>query len=381
MTDQLSDDLDTPGPPPTAAAAPGHPPRPGAVLGLVVGAIVLVTGLGVAIVTGREAAQAADDARDIRSDGVAPFDVGHGDLITALQDERNFAVTHMLGFEGALALPVSDNDDARARTDEALAELRARIDEQTAVVADAYAPASEGLAGVAGLRDRVDAVPVADRSARNTDLAQTVFEEYSTHIDALFDASSESVAAVADPFTRRGLILVDLGAEQVELTARLRRALLVASIDGGLDTPDEIAEVAANLPGLRENEAAIEAQATGDFQVHADALLASDEVRELPQIADSALATGQVHVGELLSSVSVGDPEASGYAAFRDGITDTILDGRHDLEAAATARQRRYTLIAVAAAVIAIAAFVVVVLAAGAVARSRAPRPASHLTM
>ena len=381
MTDQLSDDLDTPGPPPTAAAGPGHRPRPGAMLALVVGAIVLVTSLGVAIVAGREAAQAADDARDIRSDGVARFDVGQGDLIAALQDERNLAVTHMLGFEGALALPVSNNDDARARTDEALAEFRARLDEQTAVVADAYAPASEGLAGLADLRERVDAVPVADRSVRNTDLAQTVFEEYSTHIDALFDASRESVAAVADPFTRRGLILVDLGSEQGELTTRLRRALLVASIDGGLDTPDEIAEVAANLAALRENEAAIEAQATGEFQVHADALLASDEVRELPQIADSALATGQADLGGLLGSVGVGDPEASDYAAFRDGITDAILDGSHDLEAAATARQRRYTLLAVAAAVIAIVAFVVVVLAAGAVARRAHAAPASHLTM
>jgi len=75
------------------------------------------------------------------------------------------------------------------------------------------------------------------------------------------------------------------------------------------------------------------------------------------------------------SSVSVGDPEASGYEAFRDGVTDVMQDGRHDLEAAATARQRRYTLLAVAAAVVAIVAFVVVVMAAGAVARSRTPRP------
>jgi Nitrate and nitrite sensing len=341
----------------------------------VVGAIVLVTSLGVAIVAGREAAQAADEARDIRSEGVTPLDVGQYDLITALQDERNLAATYMLGFGDVLALPVSDNDDARARTDEAMADPRARIDEQTGVVADAYAPASEGLAGLADLRAQVDAVPVGDPSARNADLAQTVFEEYSAHTRALFDASTVSVAATDDPFTRRGLTLVDLGSEQVELTALLRRALLLASINGGVDSPDEIAEVAANLAALRDNQAAIEEQATGDFQVHADALIASDEVRQLPQIADTALATGQVGVGELIGSVSIGDREASGYAAFRDGVTDVIRDRRYDLEAAASARQRRFTLPAVAAAVVAIVAFVVVVTAAGAVARSRAPRP------
>jgi hypothetical protein len=373
MTYQFSDGPDAPGPRPTAEAAPGRPRRPGALPALVVGAIVLVTSLGVAIAAGREAARAADEARDIRSEGVTALDVGQHDLIAALQDERDLTATSMLGFEDVLALPVGDSDDARARTDEALADLRARIHEQTGVVADAYAPASEGLAGLADLRARVDAVPGGDPSAR-LDLARMVLEEYSTHIRALLDASTESAVATDDPFTRRGLTLVDLGSEQIELTALLRRALLLASVSGGLDSPDEIAEVAANLAALRDNQAAIEEQATGDYQMHADALVASDDVRRLPQIADTALATGQAGVGDLIGSVSIGDREASGYAAFRDGVIDVMRDRRHDREAAASARQRRFTPPAVAAVVVAIVAFVVVVTAAGAVARSRARR-------
>ena len=90
-------------------------------------------------------------------------------------------------------------------------------------------------------------------------------------------------------------------------------------------------------------------------------------------MVDAALETGQVSVTDLLPDPPpVGRPEVSGYAAFREGVTDTLAILRDEQVTEAESRRQRFALLAVAAALAAASALVAVMPAAGAHARSRA---------
>ena len=261
-------------------------------------------------------------ARRVRQQtALAESTVGPLSLLSVLEDERNAAAVYAMGQEEAVSLPVEDNAEARARVDAAISAFRAEINDPRRQHRPGLRTALDQLDQLDGLRATIDAVPDDERSLANIEVVTATFDGYSAIMDSFFDANKRVALAIDDPELRRAAELTDLSARQTDLLARLVRDLLLAAVGGdapdGLRQPSEIASVSRLLGQLRSNEQLIRTKATGEFEPLADALFADESVQRFPELVDSAIATGEVPLDEVLTHSAGEDPETFGYTVFR----------------------------------------------------------------
>ena len=84
--------------------------------------------IAMGVVTFLEVASVADEAREVREQtDLATATIGPNGLITALQNERNWASAQLVGVDQTLALEVTGYDETRAETDAALADLEGEL--------------------------------------------------------------------------------------------------------------------------------------------------------------------------------------------------------------------------------------------------------------
>ncbi|HEY3000343.1 MAG TPA: nitrate- and nitrite sensing domain-containing protein, partial [Acidimicrobiales bacterium] len=310
------------------------------------------------VVTSLEVVQSAGDAHTVREQtDLAEAAVGPLSLLSLVEDERNASAVYLLGQEENVSLPVEDRAAARDATDDAVADFRSQVDGRGGAVATAYAPALDQLDALGDLRANIDAVPADSRNLYNVDTVITSFDGYSAIMDAFFLANKRVALAIDDPDLRRGAELTDLSARQTDTIARLVRDLLLSTVGGdspdGLNSPPEIEDVARLLSQLRANEQLIVTKATGTYRPLAEALFSAEEVVKFPEIVDQALATGKVDLDGVLTYSAGTDPKTFGYTVFRKAATAELSQTADRLEAAATARQRWFGVLAIFAVVLA----------------------------
>jgi hypothetical protein len=95
-----------------------------------------------------EVTNTSREVSDVRSQTeLATATIGPTGLITSLQNERNWAVTELIGQQEQVTLEVTGYPETRAQTDEALEEFRDAVERKGGDIERAFAPALEGLSG------------------------------------------------------------------------------------------------------------------------------------------------------------------------------------------------------------------------------------------
>jgi signal transduction histidine kinase len=308
------------------------------------------------IVTALEVYQSADEARDVRDQtDLAEASIGPASLLSLIEDERNAAGVYMLGAEDLFALPVEDNAQARAATDEAVADFREEVESLGGEVEAAYGPALDAMDGIGELRDRIDSYE-GPRNLQNIGPTTEIFDAYGPFMAPFFDANKQVALSIDDPELRRGAELVDLSSRQTDLIAQLTRDLLLAAIAGDtkLNQPEEVSAVAGRLGQLQSNEDLIKTKATDDYELLSGSLFHSEEVEEFPEVVEGALETGTVDVDGVIRYSAGEDPDTYGYTVFRRAVTDQLASKADQLESDAVARQRAYLVLAALALAVAI---------------------------
>ncbi|HET6664723.1 MAG TPA: ATP-binding protein, partial [Acidimicrobiales bacterium] len=300
------------------------------------------------IVTALEVYQSADEAREVRDQSaLAEASIGPASLLSRLEDERNAAGVYLLGAEDAFALPVEDNAQARAATDQAVADFREQVQSLGGEVEAAYGPALDAMSGIGELRNRIDSFDGA-RNFANIEPTIELFDAYGPFMAPFFEANKRVALAIDNPELRRGAELVDLSSRQTDLIAQLTRDLLLAVIGGDnkLNQPAEVSAVAGRLGQLETNKDLINTKATGDYAFLAGSLFHSQEIRLFPKVVEEALETGNPDIDGVIRYSAGEDPETYGYTVFRTGVTDELTSTADDLESTAADRQRAYVVLA-----------------------------------
>jgi hypothetical protein len=217
------------------------------------------------VVAGLEVLQSTREANEVKEQtDLATASVGPSGLITSLQNERNYASLWLLGFEGAVELPVENFDEAKQATDDAIAGFRADIESKGSEVEETYASALDTLDGLTELRQQVDTYE-GKRDTSNTGTSDPNFVGYTEMVAGLFDANTQVALAIDDPVLRRGVELTDLASRQTDVIARTIRSLLLPGVTGNtlLDTPPELAEASGLFSQVVENESQVHSLVAG----------------------------------------------------------------------------------------------------------------------
>ena len=314
------------------------------------------------LVTLIEVTNVAADAREVRDQtGLATATIGPNGLITALQNERNWAAAQLVGVDQDLAMDVSGYEQTRADTDAALAEFEAGLDERSPAARSAYDSAIGNLSELEDLRAEIDGyVATTTPSLANMPLTTGVFDQYTALISQFFGGMSRISVAMDDPELRQGARLMEAVSRQLETVPQLTNALaLPASVpsgpgdEPGVNHPEEIAKV-ARLENAFRRQAETLRTPTGAYAELAAENFPEQFDQTLADQTALALSTGKVDLPALLAGLDMPDLDET-YLGYRDAVA-TALAGRADeLNEAATSRQQRF------------AALMVVTLAAAAV--------------
>lgn len=327
-------------------------------------AVLLAMSLLATVFVGLAAWGATQDLADVRED----LDTMAGpalasDLVTGLQDERNYAAGYILGFENALELPVDSMDEATGATDDALAALRSQVERRGGDLAAAYGEVLGGIDGsLADLRQTVDGIS-GERGQNLTSVSEPLYAGYSTLIDNLMGAGDSMALAIDDSELSRGVRLHQLALAQPALVAYIQRGLVLAGVGpgGSVDTAEEVASISAYKAELEANETEIASLATGTY---ADAAVNRQDAAALSEyldVVDSSIQGGVVPIAEVLTATSTNGALTQHYAAMSDAVKSTLAERADDLEQEAKSRRLLWFALA-GASLAAVAAALLVVL-------------------
>jgi Nitrate and nitrite sensing len=305
---------------------------------VVVGALLVAATLAVL-----GALDASRDLKDARRDVATAGGSGRArELVTAVQDERNFATAYLLGFENALVMPVASVDEGAAATDEALAAFRSEVERTGGDLADAYGPVLSDLdASLPGLRQSV-AEASGPRDLSRTGVSDPIYAGYTDLVGALLTADDAVTLAIDDPDLRRGAHLLNLAATQPMVVGRLVRGLMIAGVgpdNGLLDTPDEITPVARDYAALQANEAELASLAVGEFEPATSELADSGSFAELSSVIETSLEGQVVPIATLLVIAGEDGELLERYAGFEDAVLTRFEARAEDLESEAETRR------------------------------------------
>jgi signal transduction histidine kinase len=309
------------------------------------------------LVSALEVAQSASDSsRTEEQTDLATASIGPGGIITALQNERNYGSVYILGYDGALQLPVASLDEAASETDDAVASFRAEIESKGGRVERTFAPALADIdEQIDGLREAPRSLDPDDPEARkptNTELSDPYFTGFTELINTLFMANGQVALSIDDPTLRRGVELTDLATHEIENVALLTRVVLLAGVSDQLNEPGEIAEAAGLLGRVNDTYDDIEDLGTGRFRDAASAALETFDTSGYVGLIEQAIAEDTVPLPEIISSLSREDDE--GFNGFRTEVNNEITARADELKSDAAASQRLYLLLAALALFVAV---------------------------
>ena len=214
---------------------------------------------------GFEAVSATSDAREVREQAeTARAALGPGSLVISLQTERNLAGVTLLGLEGAVDLNADTNDEARAATDDSLAELQVEVADASTDVQSAFSPTFDALRELGAIRDDIDAYEgPQDLSAY--EVASETFDTYSAVLGTVYDTTSRLATALDEADLRNGVEIIDAGARQSEASAQIVRWVLISQLTGQQDVPEVRRQVTEWVERSSTEEDAMFDRMVGDY--------------------------------------------------------------------------------------------------------------------
>jgi signal transduction histidine kinase len=301
--------------------------------------------LALVLVTVVEVVKSSDEVRDTKAQtGLARITVGPTGLITALQNERIWAVVELIGYQDDVSVPVEGYERTRAETDEAVDRFRAEVGDVGGAATRAYAPALDGLDALQQLRDEIDTSENA-RRIENVPFANDMFSRYADLIMPFLDSGSQVAMSIDDPDLRLGVELVDTTSRQIEVLADLVRSALVTAVStGGLNEPHEVTHLGMLQATFNRNASLIEASGGRYASIVADHFPA--ELNDgLNAQLDAAISTGRVDVAGLLGAINV--PDDLSYPGLQRLVSAALFDRADEINGSANARDNWFIALAV----------------------------------
>ena len=193
----------------------------------------------------------------------------------------------MLDAQDQFALPVEDNAEARAATDEAVADFREQVQSLGGEVEAAYSPALDAMSGIGELRDQIDSFE-GTRSFANIEPTVEIFDAYGPFMAPFFEANKQVALAIDNPELRRGAELVDLSSRQTDLIAQLTRDLLLARHRRRRQAqqPGEVSAVAGRLGQLEANKDLIRPRRPATTRCWPRRCLHAEEIQLFPEVVE-----------------------------------------------------------------------------------------------
>jgi signal transduction histidine kinase len=308
--------------------------------------------IAVGLVTLIEVVSVADEASDVRQQAqLATATIGPKGLITALQDERNYATAQLVGVDKTLPLTVTGYPESRGATDAALADFEGELDKLTDAARTAYTPALEGLAALQELRAEIDVEAAKPNlGLDNIGLTTGIFYRYTDLIEPFFGGMSRISIAMDDPELRQGAELMETVTRQLETVPQLTNSLVMpASVPtapgdrAGINAPTEIATLADSHDTFRRQAEALRA-ASGAYADLAAEWFPEEFTAAIDAAVDQGITTGAIDVEATLATLntSPGDESHLPYIGYRDAVARAIEDRADEITDEAVSRQRRF---------------------------------------
>jgi hypothetical protein len=263
-----------------------------------------------------EVKRAGDRADEVEAETeLATATVGPGSLISSLQNERSFTGLDQLGLAGAIDLPVTSLEEARAATDAAVVGLTQFVGERGEAVAEQFAA---GLAAVesdlATLRADIDASTI-EHGITNVDFPNELFERYTAIINVLLNDSAGFALDIDDANLRNGSELVGLSMQVYELGSRAVRDVLMAGLTANQEMPLRLS--VARLRAARDQLVEqIMARSHGPYEGLPEARVLDPRIDEQNAILDQYPEQGISDIPAL--TLTIQSSETSGFLALRN---------------------------------------------------------------
>jgi signal transduction histidine kinase len=284
--------------------------------------------------------------------------IGPTGLMSALQDERNWASVELIGQDGAVTLEVTGYDDTRTATDAAVAEFKAEVERKGGEVAEAYQPALEALDDLPAIRSDIDA-NTDPRAFTNNDFADTIFRRYAGLITPFHEGNTRLALNVDDPELRQGAELIDLVSRQIETSAELIRSIIQSALP-----PDpavsraEIREISGLADAYRRHAAEIAGGARGPYRKVVEDHANTQWNQQLLAAADRASIDTKVDINQVLEVSNV--PVDMSLNKFSDLVAERLASVADDLASSAGQRVQLFRALAALALLVAVLAIWIV---------------------
>jgi signal transduction histidine kinase len=283
--------------------------------------------------TTREAQQELDQT------DLATASQGPSGLMTALQDERNWASIELIGQEDFIEPEVAGYDETRRLTDQAIDDFQAEVDEKGGVIAEAYQPALDGLVDLEQIRADIDANEGPKTLDGNGHFTNNIFQRYANLIAAFHQGNTRVALALDDRDLRQGAELVDAISREAETLVQLEAEIIRAVLPPDPEiTRDEIRRIADFGDTFRRLAQTITEGGRGPYREVVEAQNPTSWNELLLQAADDAVVRKQVDVNGILSNVAAQEDQGQSWFKFQDEVAEVLVVQAE--EAADAARQR-----------------------------------------
>jgi len=313
--------------------------------------------IAVGLVTLIEVISVANEANDVHEQAeLATAAIGPKGLITALQDERNFAAANLVGVDSDLPMAVNGYPESRGMVDTRLAEFQADLDSLPADAQAAYAPALEGLDALAEMRADIDVEAAKPGlSLENIGLTTQYFDKYTALIEPFFGGMSRISIAMDDPELRQGAELMEVVTRQLETIPQLANHLIMPAnlatgpddtAGPGINSPAEIAKLADSHDTFHRQAEALRT-AAGPYADLAAEWFPEEFTEAIDAAVDQAINTSRIDSEATIATFGASQENEAElpYLGYRDAVGERIEQRADEITDAAAARQLRFGLL------------------------------------
>ena len=301
-----------------------------------------------------EVASTSQEARqELDQTDLATAAVGPSGLMSALQDERNWAGIELVG-QGELIVPeVSGYDKTRRLTDEAIAEFRTEVEQKGGFVADAYQPALDGLVDLEQLRADIDTNEGPKTLVDNGHFTNNIFQRYANLIAAFHQGNTRVALALDDRDLRQGAELMDAITRQSETLVNLEAEIIRAVLPpDAVIRRDEITRIADFADSFRRQAKTIANGARGPYREVVEAHDPSAWDQKLLVAAEDAELRHTVDITQVLDNVAAQEEAGLSYFTFQDAVAEQLRAEANQVAADAKGRVQLFRLLAALAVLV-----------------------------
>jgi signal transduction histidine kinase len=311
----------------------------------------LVVLLAVVVAEGANTSREAQEQLDQTE--LAAAAVGPSGLMSALQDERNWAATALVGQEVTVDMPVEGYENTRSLTDGAIAEFRAELEAKGGTIAEAYAPALDVLVDLDQIRADIDADQTPKTLQDNGHFSNNIFQRYANVIAAFHQGNARLAQALDDRVLRQGAELVDVLARQSETSIQLEAAVIrsVLPPDPSISR-DEIREIADFGDTFRRHSRAIATGARGPYREIVLAAGLDQWDGRVLAAADDAVEYETVDINGVLNIAAEQEDAGQSWFDLQDAVAEQLRTEADDAAAEARHRVRLFQLLALLAVIV-----------------------------